>query len=133
MVNSNRDLWPDNLSIAGLRAPVTILREQAGFLSHKTKHLVEGLVKSKTSDNHRFSHDFYLVAPALDRYRFLLLSIEHDTDFYPLKMSSESNPETTVNSEEELMTKLAQLFSSEKTQRVIHALLAQSQEDTFSS
>ena len=127
MEKSNRDLWPDDIGVSNLRAPVTILREQAGFLSDKTLHIVEGLVKSQTSDENKFLHAFYLEAPALDRYQFYLFSIEHDTDFYPVKILSEGQSSFVAKSEEELMTQLANLFSSEKTKKVVHALIAQSQ------
>jgi hypothetical protein len=120
-------LWPDDLGVATRRAPVAILREQAGFLSNKTLHLVEGRVKSEASDNNQFLHNFYLVAPALDRYQFLLFTIEHDVDFYPIKILSEQEHSVVANTEDEFTTKLADLFASDKTKKVVHALIAQSQ------
>jgi hypothetical protein len=127
VTKSTRDLWPDDIGVSSLRAPVTILREQAGFLSDKTLHIVEGAVRSKTSDDNKFLHAFYLEAPALDRYRFYLFSIEHDTDFYPLKILSEEGQPVVAKSEEDFTTQLADLFASEKTKNVVHALIAQSQ------
>ncbi|MEN8221399.1 MAG: hypothetical protein ABFS56_34690 [Pseudomonadota bacterium] len=127
MAKSTRNLWPDDIGISSLRAPVTILREQAGFLSDKTLHIVEGAVRTKTSDENKFLHTFYLEAPALDRYRFYLFSIEHDTNFYPLNILSEEGQSIVAKSEDDFTTQLADLFASEKTKKVIHALIAQSQ------
>jgi hypothetical protein len=127
MTNSTRNLWPTDIVVSKRRAPVALLREQANFLSDTTLHLVEGRVNSKASDKNQFWHDFYLVAPALDRYQFRLFTIEHDTDFYPLKLLSEEGQSVVAKSEEDFTTQLADLFASEKTKKVIHALIAQSQ------
>jgi hypothetical protein len=127
MANAIGNLWPTDIAVATRRAPVAILRQQANFLSDTTLHLVEGRVKSNASDNNQFLHHFYLVAPALDRYQFLLFTIEHDTDFYPIKICSEKGHTAVANSEEEFTTQLADLFSFEETKKVIHALIAQSQ------
>ena len=39
------NLWPDDITVMGKKAPVTILREQASMLGEKTKNIVIGQVQ----------------------------------------------------------------------------------------
>jgi hypothetical protein len=127
MATSIPNLWPDDIANSNLRSPVAILREQARFLAEKTRHLLEGFVRTKVLANNQLSHFFYIEAPKLDGYQFHLFTIEHQTDFYPVKIFSDSDHYVIAKSEEELMKRLSDLLSSEKTKKVIHALIAQSQ------
>lgn len=144
MTASIPNLWPDDTAVCTLRAPVTILREQAKFLGDKTQHVVEGLVESQFLgepdflDGHtvaespsRFSrHFFYLIAPALGGYHYLLFYIQHPTSvFYPLKIfprGEQNSKPITVESEEKFTEILTHLFAHEETKRIVRTLIAQS-------
>lgn len=129
---SPHNLWPEDIAVTGVVAPVTILKDQASVLGQRTKNLVEGRVKQGTGDplgNNKFSYDFDLVAPALNNYRYHLFSIWHGVEFYPLIISSSAafpGVELEVPNEEEFLNALGSIFSSEKTRRVITSLIAQS-------
>jgi hypothetical protein len=71
--------------LAEEQPPVTILRQQAPRLGEQTKNLVEGEVETTPTDLKRFQrHTFFLVAPALNFYRYPLLKVEHSaTQLYP--------------------------------------------------
>lgn len=146
MTTVTGSLWPTDISVYKLRAPITLMREQAGFLCEQTGGLVDGEVTTKVLIPSvfvrlaqeegaevvkcEFEHSFYVVAPALDRYQFLLFSILHPNTFYPLFVSTgikEFPEKMKVESEEEFVKTLVALFSSAETKRIIHALLAQSQ------
>ncbi len=40
------DLWPNDFKIDDIKAPVTLLREQASLLGQKTQNIVEAQVRS---------------------------------------------------------------------------------------
>ena len=121
------DLWPDDIGHTDLVSPVTILRMQATFLRRKTKSTVLGNVESEAIGN-RFSHYFFLVAPALD-YRYLLFTIIHEISFYPLQIRSGTLGDTTseITNEEEFLEALKKEFNSEKARSVIESMVAQSE------
>lgn len=120
------DLWPEDLTngIDELKPPVNILKEQGIALGEKTRNLVEGktyAVHDNFADN--FEYVFSINAPAL-RYNYDLLKISYDIAFYPLELKFEDSVKT-VNTEEEFMNSIKEIFSASKTKQVIRALLSQ--------
>ena len=138
---------------------MTILRQQAALLGRKTKNIVEGQVETKrvkdikeSSQEKLLEHSFYLVAPALDFYKYPLFRVQHGImDWYPLKIFIDvlgpiekptsktadlnsraqahlraSRKRPTIKSEEELVEKLKEIFALEETQKAIESLIAQS-------
>ncbi len=150
-----QDLWPEDIVISAekLKAPVTILKEQASLLGKKTQNLVEAIVRTneRMQAPERFAYDFYLVAPALSAYRYRLFTIMHGIQLYPVNvyvdrdMAAEIAPgrvgredmpmifsgipgeqrELLAKSEEELLEILKKIFGAKKTKQIIQALLAQ--------
>jgi len=132
---SPRNLWPEDIAVNEVVAPVAILKDQASLLGERTKNLVEGRVTQREHHFHEpdFVYDFYLVAPALNNYRYRLFSISHDVQFYPLAIEeggvSDLNGRDSqfqVSNEEEFLEALATMFSSERTKGIISSLIAQS-------
>ena len=133
------DLWPDDIAVAdSSKFPVIILRQQATLLGQKTQNIVEGEVRSIFDDIHAspkktyFGHEFNIVAPALGNYRFRLFNLEHSDDVYPSTIyiseeREEGEKAIIVESDEGLIEALREIFATEKTKRIIHALIAQSQ------
>ena len=95
------DLWPEVMENTEVRAPVTILKEQAALLGNKTKNLViaqvskpidllvqvEERIKNNSlgsSKGKTLYHSFYLVAPALNNYQYELFTIANDINLYPV-------------------------------------------------
>ena len=133
------DLWPDDIAVAdSSKFPVIILRQQATLLGEKTWNVVEGEIRSNINerslypDRNQFIHEFHLVAGALGNYSFRLFHLTHADDVYPstIHISEKKEEETKaiiVESDEELIEALRKIFASEKTRRIINALIAQSQ------
>src|SRR5262245_44956146 len=99
-----QDLWPEDFGIDDFVTPVTLLKEQAALLGSKTHNLVEATVS--TGSNHPdFIHILYLIAPALDNYRYQLITLRHTIDLYPVQINylptnqkiEASNPEAYKN------------------------------------
>ena len=133
---SARNLWPEDIAVTDVVAPVSIMKEQASLLGERTKNLVEGRVTPGADSaakvdlllENRFRYDFDLVAPALNNYRYRLFSILHGLNFYPLTLESaplDSGP-IQVTNEEQFLTWLEAIFSAEKTKTIISLLIAQS-------
>lgn len=128
------DLWPDDIGYTKLKAPVTILMEQASLLGKKTQNLVEAKI-GRDEAFEEFCYNFYLVAPALGNYRYKLFTIFHDIQLYPVKINIDSDileevsPGTegqlSAESEDDFLDILRKIFGAEKTRSLIYALLAQ--------
>lgn len=126
MATHTADFWPDAIGQANKRTPVALLREQATALGEKTRYVVTAEVESSISGKD-FIHDLYLVAPSL-HYRYQLLTIRHPLFFYPMKVTTpDSFNWEDVESEEAFVAWLKGILASDKTRRVIQALIDQSQ------
>lgn len=98
------DLWPEDLTQIQLKAPVTVLKEQAELLAQKTEQVVSAEVRPETaplespkslfkevvsqlsglSQSMSFRYGFYIKAPGLGNYRHRLFAIIHDIRLYPV-------------------------------------------------
>jgi hypothetical protein len=142
------DLWPSEIKpFTDVRVPASILREQALMLGYKTGNIVFAEVKQKNIDrefeeenSEFFIYNFYLLAPALEGYRYKLFFIKHDIALYPLRIYMDEDilneilsdkSETimpsfvVIESEEDFLEYLRKIFGSRKTKRVINSLIAQ--------
>ena len=148
MAKAIDDLWPNDIAPTMEQVPpVTILKQQAALLGRNMKNVIEGEVETDTADFQRFlRHTFYLVAPALNFYRYPLLTVEHDvTKMYPAEVTvawqekfpppknladraqqTRQKKERTARDEKEFKAMLKRIFADEETKKVIGALLAQS-------
>lgn len=139
------DLWPDDITPEDdLRAPITILKEQASLLGKKTNNLVKGEVERDiedyTSTRDYFIYNFFLVAPALEDYHYLLFDIVYHIPFYPVVIGHMdddtlkeinyqkdwSKSELIAPSEEELIKMLGLIFKAKRTKFIIKSLISQS-------
>lgn len=123
------DLWPADLGDFKLMPPVSILREQADWLSKKTKGRLDGKVISGR-DSSSFLHRFLVVAPALDNYSYELFKVWHPIDYYPLKFSMGSSAYSKeCKDEQQFLAAIKEFLADEKTKRVVSAILAQIEEE----
>jgi hypothetical protein len=133
------DLWPDKIAVEKMITPVTILRQQASLLGKKTKNIVQGEVRSSKDNFTSFNYAFYIVATALDNYRYKLLEISYNESLYPVEVKVESDIRSEISpkfnftkeavvaiSEKDFLVLLREIFNSVKVLRVISVLLSQS-------
>ncbi len=125
MSTHTQDLWPADIATTELRSPVAILREQATLLADKTEGLIVGNVRTVTLGE-QLQHTFMFVAPALSHYTFDLFSFTHGPSLYPVEAFDEAGLLIPIQSEEEFLNFLRDLFSSERTKQIIHSLIAHS-------
>jgi len=117
------DLWAPDIGKTQVTTPLAILRSQAALLAQKTNHVLEALVET-TAEGSIFRHDFCILAPALDNYKYRLFGIWTGIDLYPIRQSRGTAVE--LRSEQEFVDWLKDELSSDKTRTVILALLSQS-------
>lgn len=128
------DLWPEDIQVVKVRAPVTILREQATLLGQRTKNIVTAEVVN-AHDEDAFGFSFYLVGPAIGNYRYKLFALSHGAEFYPLTLvptpavmreirRASQGMVMVIGSRDGLLTALRRIFSANKTLRVIRAILS---------
>ena len=142
------DLWPDKIKVEKLITPVTILRQQASLLGKKTKGIVQGEIEDGKGgfSLNLFNYTFYIVAPALNNYRYRLFNISYEVSLYPLEIDVESEIREEIpsnfikkrsgaiialefvyaNSEKDFLEILKAIFNSAKVLRVISVFLSQS-------
>ncbi len=122
MSQKKEDLWPEDFKIKEIETPVSILKRQASFLGEKTDNVVKADITTRYSGD-EFFHSFYLVAPALDNYRYRVFTVTHGISLYPLGVH---NTEISIKNEGEFKTFLRAKFASERFQKIIWSLIAQS-------
>lgn len=150
MTNTIIDLWPEiDISKINERSPHLILKQQAEILIEKTLGIVEARVlpidtktvrkdenfmKIKGAEEYRFFYVFTLVAPVLGNYSQPLFVVAYPMEFYPCMIGdlygtfADKGQASKVVDEQGLMEVLRQTFASEKTQKILQALISQSKE-----
>jgi hypothetical protein len=148
MATAVEDLWPADIESAPDQLPpITILKQQAAMLGQRTRNLLEGQVETRTEESYRrLRHVLFIVAPALDFYRYPLLEVEHAVvGIYPVTITASWNaprePEEegigvdesldrhyklTASDESQFKNALKDLLGHEETKKIIGSLLAQS-------
>ncbi|MBI3268542.1 MAG: hypothetical protein HYZ53_05925 [Planctomycetes bacterium] len=146
MSTKKTDLWPDDIGAPSEQPlPLSILREQARILGKKTGGAVEAEVRSEAepqveidfmiSAGPRFKlpefgrnllHRFILKAPGLSDYRYLLFSVSHELKRpYPAELRHDAHV-FKVGSDEELTSRLREIFAAQSTKQIVASLVAQS-------
>jgi hypothetical protein len=144
MTTNQLDLWPTvPLPTVAYSTPLSILREQSALLEKKTNGIVTAQVVVRTDDpfttlalmregimktqsNKGFAYSFYLTAPALEQYQYLLFKVAQPLEMYPLLITDSPEDQIKVESEGEFIEALRRIFGHEKTQQVLQAMIAQS-------
>ena len=125
-----QNLWPD-FAIETTKSPKAILKEQAGYLMEKTNNVLSADVET-SSFRGDMIHKFYVVAPAMNNYRYEIFTAKHKIiSYYPVTISWESDEplwqaEADAEGEQEFIDLLRNTFSKPEITRVISSLLSQS-------
>ena len=128
MAISIPDLWPGDLTVDVL-SPLAILRAQASLLEQKTKGLLRAEVTTNVVEKKDVQHQFDIVAPALNKYRYRVLVASHKPDLvYPVVIRWSPDAYEIEYSESELLHALGNILSSVSVRSVIDSLIAKSNE-----
>jgi hypothetical protein len=135
------DLWPEDVTAPTVLTPLAILRFQAGQLRQRTKGLLEADVQTQNLLEGRVQHSFDLIAPALNRYRYRLFTVEHDLEMvYPVTVSAEGvgfpvnqlfvgeTPAASAFTQDQFLELVARILKADHVRSAIQSLLARSNE-----
>jgi len=126
-----KNLWPD-IEIDDVINPVNFLKEQGKYLEEITKGVLTYYIAKKAykhgdwPSKEAILYDFYIQAPFLDDYRFLLFRVGHDLiDNYPIKidtMHMQEQERYTAKSQEEFEEILGKILGSDQTRSIVSTL-----------
>ena len=129
------NFWP-TIDTKQTDTPLALMKIQGEFLEkHTSGILTYKVVKQpfkheffKSGEGIRF--EFYIVAPHMDNYKFMLFSVVHDLVFtYPTTIDYYNEEDTIeVNSREEFEETLKNILSQQSTKNILESLLSQSSE-----
>jgi hypothetical protein len=91
-----------------------------------TKGVLEGYVSTSKSGQ-SLTHTLAIIAPALNQYIFLVLTVNHRLEVYPATVRNEmAGEDREVQNEEQLTAAVREILSSERVKSVVAGLLSQS-------
>ena len=120
--------------VTDIRTPLSILREQASALTEQTKGVLVGDVKTQSVNNGALEIDLELFVPALNNYRYRILTYRQPVQFYPGELfpanKRENNrlPFIPILNEEEFISEIKNTLSSASIKSVLTSLLAQTRD-----
>jgi hypothetical protein len=123
------DLWGNIAVDTELKLPIAILKAQATLLEQKTSGILIAQVNPfKTTGKEAVGYGFNIVAPELSNYVFKVMTISHPTVLlYPVRVVDQtSKADHTCKTEEEFISVVRQILSSEVVHKAILALITQS-------
>lgn len=132
-----KNLWP-TIDKGYNSPPIDILKKQGEFLEDISNEILTYDIDTGVFEDAKWSKsgkalksNFYIHAPNLDDYKYLLLYIIHDfMDLYPIHVGSfqkEQEVIPTAKNKEEFEKMIAKILGSEKTQHIISTLYTRSQ------
>jgi len=130
-MTTENNLWPE-FAFEAVRTPVAILQEQANELGQRTQNILVGdIINTEALDDRTgeavIIYQFFIKAPALSNFRFLLLRLVQGTALFPVTLSFDPVNKRFENLDEEAFReKLRYVFHHEKTAEIIKSLYAQS-------
>jgi hypothetical protein len=108
--------------VSDIRTPLSILREQAAALTEQTKGQLVGVVETKSEgDDLRIALE--IAVPALNDYRYRILSYHQPVELYPGWLDAISL--TQIPNEQDFINAVRDTLSSPRTRNVLTSLLAQ--------
>ena len=136
------DFWPPMEDAEDTNSPVVLLRKEAEALTDKSGHRLRGRVSTASvtlshdafgalgidpyaGNIDTFTHVFSIEIPALDDYRYNLLSVSHGLEGYPVVYQNEDHEWQRLANAEEFTRWLKETLSSEKTKRILKTLREQ--------
>jgi hypothetical protein len=117
------DLWPPEIDTGFDASPLSVLRDQARRLGSRTNYkLLAELRTFPVGQNLR--HNFEIVAPALGGYRYLLFSVTHPPELFPMTVDIDGE-QSSILHDDGFTQWLRQALSSERTKKILASLFSQ--------
>lgn len=126
-----KNLWPE-IEIDDVINPVNFLKEQGKYLEEITKGVLTYYIDKKaykqesSPSKEIILYNFYIQAPFLDDYRYLLFFAKHDLiHSYPIEIGArEHSKHYIAKSQEDFEKILEKVLGSDKTKSIVTNLYA---------
>lgn len=125
----SEDLWGNIAVDTELKLPVAVLKAQAELLERKTDGILRvELNPFKPTGKELVGYAFNIIAPELSNYVFKVMTISHPTVLlYPVRVVDQtSKADNSCITEEEFISNVRRILSSEVVHKAILALITQS-------
>lgn len=115
-----------------MNTPLAIIQEQANELGKKTKNVLVGEIITTEAFDEKTNemvliYQFYIKAPVLSNYRYLLFRLLQRTNLFPVDIYFGPKEQLIDNIQEDAFkNKLKAIFEDSKTKETINSLYAQS-------
>ena len=120
--------------VTEVRTPLSILREQANALTEQTKGVLVGMVEVyRDSQDGDLTINLEVSVPALNGYRYRIISYRQPVELYPGTFSGDPIAKIAISNgrvidEEQFITYIKVVLSSERIRRVLGTLLSQAKD-----
>jgi hypothetical protein len=125
---SSKSLWADLGQLPIVRAPRTVLLEQAQYLTEATKGALIGKVADRAAYVVGAGFRYLLVVqvPELNNYSVEILWIDHGIELYPVRLGAgRPNKDVSCANEAELERAIESVLSSSEVKTILSHLLSQ--------
>ncbi|WP_295428396.1 hypothetical protein [uncultured Thiodictyon sp.] len=127
-----KSLWGELPMASPVLAPIEILKQQGALLAKATNGLLTAattvsgnpLLRDPLNPGDEFRVIMYLVATALNNYRFQVLEVSHGVELYPAVVMAEEKSIKCAN-QEAFEEAIASILQSARVRGAIGGLLAQ--------
>lgn len=139
MTTKNEDLWP-KLELGSAVTPLSILREQAGLLTQRTRGRLRGEVETWSAGG-QVTFAFNIVVPSLGGYKYILFTMRYyptEPKGYPVFVDSapkgvfsqglpDEKPSVAgrIDNENDFRNWLRLTFASDEVKRLVESLYGQ--------
>jgi hypothetical protein len=123
---STKSLWGELPDVSAIVAPITILKQQGSLLARATKGMLTASAIVNQGNLGRLKVTMYLVATALNNYRYEVLSVSHGVEPYPAQVTAEGQ-NIQCPDRDAFEKAVEQVLQSERVRKAIAGLLAQMQ------
>jgi hypothetical protein len=125
---ASKNLWADLSQLQIVRAPRTVLLEQAQFLTEATKGTFVGAVDEVRASGSPFRYSLTVEVPSLNNYRITVLWIEHEIELYPVRLvASRTKTDAFCANETEFEKAVGSVLSSSEITTLLSRLMSQLQ------
>ncbi len=128
------NFWP-KITKTKTDTPLALIKQQGKFLEEHTSGVLTYHINKKPTEKKgaqsgkAMRYDFYINAPHMDNFKFMLFYVIHDlVVVYPATIVYYTDDEPQqVHSKEEFEAALKNILSKESTKNILESLLAQSE------
>jgi len=123
----SESLWGNLESLMKKNTPKSILKEQAEHLESSTNGMLDVKIDSQGDIKGDIVHRMNVFVPALNNYKYNLLTISHKLSLYPVAIHHPVKG-IDVSDEQKFEIELGKIFKSKPVRNALEALLLQARD-----